>query len=184
MKNKCCVYMHTNKINNKKYIGITEQKPEDRWKNGKGYKPTSHFRHAIEKYGWDNFEHEILFDNLTTEEAALKERELIAQYKTTNREYGYNNSNGGEVGFHYTHSPEAKKKMSEKAKAREVDTKKIQAMKLSNIKAVECVETGEVYESASEAARQLGVKNHISECCNGKRQTCAGYHWRFYNGTN
>ena len=29
--------MHTNIINNKKYIGITHQKPERRWKNGKGY---------------------------------------------------------------------------------------------------------------------------------------------------
>lgn len=176
--------MHTNKINNKKYIGITQQKPQIRWQKGTGYKPTSHFRRAIDKYGWDNFEHEVLFDNLTAEEAAFKERELIAQYNTTNREYGYNNSDGGEIGFHFTHSEEAKKKMSEKAKARGSDAKKIEAMKLSNVKAVICVETEEVYESASEAARQLGVKNHISECCKGHRKTCAGYHWRFYDATN
>lgn len=179
MNKKCCVYIHINKFNNKKYIGITEQKPEDRWKKGTGYKPTSHFRNAIDKYGWDSFEHIILFDNLSREEAALKERELIAQYKTTNREYGYNNSDGGELGFHYTHSEESKKKMSEKAKAREVNTKAIEAMKARNSRAVVCIETQQVYESASEAARQLGIKNHISECCRGTRKTCAGYHWQY-----
>ena len=32
------VYMHVNKINGKKYVGITSQKPEERWKNnGIGY---------------------------------------------------------------------------------------------------------------------------------------------------
>jgi hypothetical protein len=49
------VYKHTNKYNNKIYIGITKQNPIKRWANGKGYKINSHFRNAIEKYGWDNF---------------------------------------------------------------------------------------------------------------------------------
>ena len=31
------IYMHVNKINNKKYIGITCQTLQNRWRKGKGY---------------------------------------------------------------------------------------------------------------------------------------------------
>ena len=70
------VYQHKNKINGKVYIGITMQEPEKRWGvNGRNYKSSPHFYSAIQKYGWDNFEHNILFTNLTKEEACLKEQE-------------------------------------------------------------------------------------------------------------
>ena len=51
-----CIYMHRNKINNKKYIGQTKQEPPSkRWgKDGIGYKDSSHFYNAIQKYGWNN----------------------------------------------------------------------------------------------------------------------------------
>ena len=69
------VYKHTNKTNNKVYIGITQQKLEKRWQNGYGYKEQIYFYNAIKKYGWDNFNHELLFDNLTEEQAkAIQER--------------------------------------------------------------------------------------------------------------
>lgn len=89
------VYMHTNKINNKKYIGATRLSVKERWRDGKGYK-TQVFGRAIEKYGWENFTHEILFENLSKEEAETKEKELIAQYKTRESDYGYNIAVGGE----------------------------------------------------------------------------------------
>ena len=88
------VYMHICP-NNKKYIGITKLKPKDRWKNGKSYKTQQLFFRAIQKYGWDNIKHEILFSNLTKEEAEQKEIELIALYKSNQREYRYNVENGG-----------------------------------------------------------------------------------------
>jgi predicted GIY-YIG superfamily endonuclease len=68
------VYQHKNKINGKVYIGITSQKLEQRWgSQGCNYKSSPHFYSAIQKYGWDNFEHNILFD-LTKEQACLKEK--------------------------------------------------------------------------------------------------------------
>lgn len=96
------VYMHTTP-SGKKYIGITCQIPEKRWgKNGIKYMKNSkgalsYFGKAILKYGWDNITHEILSENLSKDEANKMERELIKEYKTTNRKYGYNISIGGEV---------------------------------------------------------------------------------------
>lgn len=53
------------------------------------------FFNAINKYGWDNIKHEVLFENLTKEQAEQKEIELIAIYKSNNKKYGYNIENGG-----------------------------------------------------------------------------------------
>lgn len=92
---KWCVYMHINKINNKKYIGITYQKPSLRWRSrGQGYRTCTYFYNAIKKYGWDNFEHKILLENLTEEEAEKKEIELIKFYGTQVPN-GYNIDAGG-----------------------------------------------------------------------------------------
>lgn len=100
------VYCHINKINNKKYIGITCQNPVYRWCNGKGYpkKTQPRFAAAIEKYGWENFSHEILFENLSEAEAKLKEIELIAYYHTYVNDplcWGYNMTRGGQGSLKY-----------------------------------------------------------------------------------
>lgn len=89
------VYVHTNLINNKKYIGITKSKPEYRWNNGKGYRHNDYFTKAIEKYGWNNFSHEIIYTDLTEREACLKEQELIKYYKSNEHDFGYNLESGG-----------------------------------------------------------------------------------------
>lgn len=106
------VYMHICP-NGKKYIGITKLKPKDRWKNGKSYKNCVLFERAIQKYGWNNMQHKILFANLTKEEAEQKEMELIAKYKSNDSKYGYNIENGGHINCV---SDETKKKISEKTK--------------------------------------------------------------------
>ena len=119
---KWCVYMHTNKSNNKVYVGITSLKPQERWHaNGSGYKKNNYFWRSIKKYGWDGFEHIIFADNLTKEEACNMEVGLIALYKTNNPLYGYNFSTGGESGSIGVRWTEARKKyLSEKLKGRVV----------------------------------------------------------------
>ena len=116
------VYKHTSP-NGKCYIGITKQHPPWlRWrKDGSGYKGNPYFWNAIQKYGFDNFNHDILFEGLTLEEAQQKEIELIAYYKSNQGEYGYNLDNGGKcVG---TLSEEAKRKISQANKNRSPETR-------------------------------------------------------------
>lgn len=105
-----CIYKHT-APNGKIYIGQTCQKPENRWKNGKGYSNNEYFSRAIQKYGWDNFKHEVLFCELEKEEADLLEIELIEKYNSTNKKYGFNLENGGYGKG--KHSQETLRKMSE-----------------------------------------------------------------------
>lgn len=111
---KYCVYCHTNKINGKKYIGITSQKPQHRWKNGQGYRNNEYFFRAIEKYGWHNFTHEILYTDLSKEDAECIEVKLIAEYKTTFNQNGYNIESGGNATKYVPKS--TRKKISEALK--------------------------------------------------------------------
>ena len=95
------VYMHTNTSNDKKYIGITSQRLNSRFRDGQGYdlgysRPT-YFFNAICKHGWDNFETTVLASGLSADEAKMKEIELIREYNTNNRQLGYNISEGGDV---------------------------------------------------------------------------------------
>lgn len=117
-ENSYCVYVHTNKINGKKYVGITKRGVNIRWQHGNGYKQHRKFYPAILKYGWDGFTHEILFAGLTLEEANAKEQELIELYDSMN--YGYNSTKGGDGSLGCLHTEESKRKMSESRKGREI----------------------------------------------------------------
>lgn len=111
---KYCVYKHIFP-NNKVYIGITCQKPEYRWRNGKGYyqKGQNKIYKAIEKYGWENIKHEILYENLSKEEAEEKEIELISFYNS-NKNGGYNIENGGNCANSITEETRQKMRLNHK----------------------------------------------------------------------
>ncbi|MBQ3580167.1 MAG: hypothetical protein II975_04140 [Bacteroidales bacterium] len=103
---KYYVYKHTNLINGKVYIGKCYRKPSYRWGiDGSGYLRCSkghnkvdqrHFASAIKKYGWDNFKHEVLFKNLTADEASHYEIMMIKNYESNKPSKGYNMTTGGE----------------------------------------------------------------------------------------
>lgn len=115
------VYCHTNKLNGKRYFGITSKRPEVRWGNGNNYRSSRHFNFAIEKYGWDGFTHEFIAEGLTKEEACQMEQDLIKKYKTTDDRYGYNLSTGGESGAAgVVVSAETRAKRSASSKGRKV----------------------------------------------------------------
>lgn len=163
-----CIYKHTSP-SGKVYIGLTSQEnPNKRWNNGRGYEKQSYFYRAIQKYGWDNIKHEILESGLTEDEVEARERYWIDHYKSDNEKYGYNLTSGG-----YSN-----KCLTETA-LHNLRTAHI----LSQGKSVLCLETGILYRSITEASLSLfgDAKAHarISRFCHGQQFTSNGLHWCF-----
>ena len=188
LKTDCfCVYMHVNKANGKRYIGITSVNPLDRWQGGFGYYKNKHFNDAIKKYGWNNFDHLILYSELSKEEACEIEQYLIAKYRTQDKRYGYNITSGGQ---YFKHSEESKLLMSDRRKGKgrvKRTPEQIERMKANHAGGADkspviCLETGKRYESINDAARATGInKKQISGCCRKilHFNTAGGYHWKF-----
>ena len=141
------VYIHANKINHKVYVGITNRDINERWgKEGHGYlkkqvdgnscQPV--FAKAIQKYGWDSFEHIIFADNISEQEAKHMEVMLIALYKSNccrynNPSYGYNMTDGGEGVSGNKQSEETKNKKSIALMRHPVSEETIEKLKKSHI---------------------------------------------------
>ena len=102
------VYKHTCP-NGKVYIGITHRNPLTRWAGGFGYETQAYFWRAIVKYGWINIQHEILYDNLSEEEAKEIEIRLIKEYNSQDINCGYNI----DLGYDHLQSKESRKKRAE-----------------------------------------------------------------------
>lgn len=186
------VYCHTNKINGKKYIGITGMKPAERWGvDGRGYGKQV-FAKAIKKYGWNNYEHEILYSNLSREQAMQKEIDLISEYETTNNLYGYNMTSGGQ---HCMPSEDARRNMSKGKignknnsgnKASENTKKKMsdaqRGERNHNARKVVQLDTNgelvKIYNTLMEASKDIKV--HVSSICDalkGRSKTSGGFKW-------
>lgn len=90
------LYLITNLINQKKYIGITNN-PKKRWENHKcNNDPSMAIAQAIRKYGAENFKFEILLSGIPIEKIDEYEQEYIQKYEThISTGKGYNVSWGG-----------------------------------------------------------------------------------------
>lgn len=193
MNNGCyCLYVHTVIPNGKRYVGITSKTPQERWRNGNGYR-RSFFEKAIRKYGWENIRHDVLRDDLTKEKAINMEQDLIRILKTADRDCGYNISLGGEVAANGVKSYAYKLKQSlnthkqwESKKAKLTYRKPPRQKKCEYRKAVyQYDSSGElinVFESVHDAAEHLGVnETSVSEACNTDGRKCKGFMLRFEN---
>lgn len=70
---------------------------------------------------------------------------------------------------------------SEESKQKIRDTKAVNGY--SNARMVECLTTGKVYASISEASRDTGADgSSIRRCCIGEYQQTHGLRWKFYEG--
>lgn len=203
--NDYTVYCHTFP-NNKKYVGITKQKPKKRWNNGNGYSTSPLMKNAIKKYKWHNVEHKILYIGFSKKEAENMEIKLIKEWKTNNIKYGYNINNGGSLAG--VHSKLTKNKLSKVAKGRKlseetknkirlsnsgiknylyrkpISIKRKKLLLLANLKPInqydKCGNFIRHYKSIKEASTIYKINNsNISQCCMNKRKTAGGYKWEY-----
>lgn len=156
------IYKHTSP-SGKSYIGITNNYDIRSSSHKSGTNGCTAFAAAIRKYGWDNFMHEVIIQDITKEEAIELEPLLIESHGTRSP-YGYNLSSGGEC---WTHSEESKKKMSESRTGRvmsaESKLKKSEALKgrprpQHVIDAVKAANTGRKWTTEQKAAASKARK--------------------------
>lgn len=192
------IYGIVNKANGKIYIGQTKQGYRKRFIQHLCPKDKSPLlKKAIEKYGKENFECELIDIAYSREEANIKEKMWIKILKTYKAENGYNLSMGGVIGdfneetkrkmseahkgdknyfYGKHHTAKAKRKMSEKKKGNYTGSEHPRARK------VICEETGEVFETIKQAAEKYNISHgHISQACKKQygRKKAGGFSWTY-----
>lgn len=114
------VYIITNTVNGKRYVGKTSEK---RWNDrmsghrtrGNGSR-RSKIHRAIVKYGWESFSARPVYYSDSESAALAREMWFIKNLGTS--DYGYNITRGGEGILGMKHSAETRKKMSATARRR------------------------------------------------------------------
>ena len=196
------IYKIINDFNNKIYIGKAKNGAKIRWREHikRDINNNQYIHQSMRKHGIEHFTYEILESNIPNEYLNEREKYYIQKYncKTPN---GYNETDGGDGGGDAQalikwcqEHPEMVKRNRDNARIKAHQWQKDNKEIFSNIirenqkkasearkKKVKCIEKNIIFESASEAARQLNLSSgsHISAVCRGERKTAAGYHWEF-----
>ena len=168
------IYCIKNKVNNMVYIGLSKN-IHNRWIEHK-YRlnthihPNTKLQNAWDKYGEDNFEF-IVLEKCDYDVIYEREKYWIKKYKSSEREFGYNLSTGGEntsEGSTWT------------------NTQKENASKLKNPKKVVQIDIYgniiQTWRSASYASRMLDLRcSSIVRCCEHKGFKCGDSLWFYEN---
>lgn len=161
------IYMITNTINGKRYIGQTHRRLKKRIYEhlNVGETKRRYLQKAMAKYGKESFTWQILQDGiLLQEELDYAESEMIKKYKTMHPK-GYNLTAGGNGG----RPSEATKQL-------------LSFINKERARSVVCMNTGRVYESVRAAARRHNVSSGaIIRCCNNPAASEHGRRWRYAN---
>lgn len=193
-KNEPAIYIFTNKVNGKKYVGMSMDLKR-RMVEYQNPKPKRPFEKALLKYGFNGFDLEIhYYPDASPVVLAAFECSIIMLMESLTTQHGYNVCVYGSNRKGYKHREESKLKISQANKGKQNWRKgiphtdetrnKMSESKASKRKSVEQYTiSGDFikgWESLSEAARTLGLhKTNISNCALGKTKWCGGYKWKF-----
>ena len=177
--NKLCgIYCIENLINNKKYIGQSID-IKTRWRNHK-YKlncclhGNKHLQNAWDFYGKNNFKFYVIelcdIDCLDD-----MERHYIQLFKSNDRSFGYNDTNGGQTNKSLSEEARQKisnahkgKPLSEEHKKRlsEINAGKFTGELHHGHKPVYCPELDEYFWGAAEVQQKYGInRSSVTQCC-------------------
>jgi group I intron endonuclease len=201
------VYLVTNKVNGKRYIGVTTQSVQGRLKehfcHAKMNRNNGHFYRAIRKHGVEVFEVEVLKECISKREALETEIRLIAELKPE-----YNSTKGGDGQLGRPMSALGRKKISQVHKGnkyrlgqkhtektidrlKEISREPAQKARwaifsglgpIAASRKVICHDDGIIYKSASAAAEHYGVaKSSLIELClrNPRRKSVGGMRFSY-----
>ena len=176
--NNYCVYMHVNRINNKKYIGISSN-IKQRWSsNGHNYIDQV-FGLAIKKYGWDNFDHIILFDNYIMEYPSIAEAlRNVAPYVKNSGNISSCCKGRRKQCFGYQWFYEYKGEKINSYISREEITSKCRSKRVFQYSL-----SGlylKTYKSVIDASKLANIAySNITACASNRNETAGGFQW-FY----
>ncbi len=148
-----------------------------RWGGGLEYSNQKRVFSAILRFGWENVKHYMLFDGLEENEAKLIEAALIRDWKTTMRGKGYNSVQPKVEGLDMFVVPKFTKTEVYDTRNEDINERYAKRIKRSGrskkCKKVRLIETGEVFVSATEAAREMFVTpSAISRAALNSHATC------------
>lgn len=162
------IYITTNLINGKRYIGQKKFNKDWNWYKGSG----KALKKAFLKYGRENFHKDIVSIAYSKEELDQLEIEWIDNYNAIKSKDFYNMAEGGLGGNTYKKHPltkETKKKISEGN------------LKHKRGKEVICIETGLVYRNIKQTSILTGLhRSCITRVCKGERKTTNNQHFMYY----
>lgn len=183
------IYILTNKISNKKYVGQTKRSITQRFNEHILNKCNSLIHKAIYRHCWGNFKKFYFWCPIYLLNFFEK---LLIFILNTLAPNGYNLTTGGK---NTSLSEETKKKISEShadfsgsrsawfGRHHTEESKKKVSQNNARLHKIICIDTGEIFNSIREAQRKYFLHySCISNCCRGERNTAGGYHWSYYNG--
>ena len=181
------IYVTTNNINGKRYIGQKNYDIKGKWKEylGSGIR----LKRAIDKYGKSNFTKEIIEECESKEQLDKREKYWISFYNATNSDDFYNIAAGGEGGNVISgYTEEQRKNLSKKLSNIRKGKVNLGSSNGSSRKVI-CLNTMEIFDCIVEASKKTGINmNHIQQCCAEKSTLkTAGYIngergvWRYYD---